>query len=157
MNCHTTAAYYHKYDDEMTISIWRSLAILRDDTAYLHTAIHQWYESKTTGDQCAKRTKKMTLEWYYMEKIHVYTAGSRDRVIWFTGRQNYVDLCKRRISNCGVFPYDKGILCILTCCRLLIMCEWLILIDWLIEQVFDLFIGKWVWRGDIHTCIRIWI
>lgn len=78
-----------------------------------------------------KGQKKMTLEWYYMEKIHVYTAGSRDRVIWFTGRQNYVDLCKRRISNCGVFPYDKGILCILTCCRLLIMCEWLILIDWL--------------------------
>lgn len=42
VNCHTTAAYYHKYDDEMTISIWRSLEILRDDTAYLHTAIHQW-------------------------------------------------------------------------------------------------------------------
>lgn len=78
-----------------------------------------------------KGQKKMTLEWYYMEKIHVFSAGSRDRVIWFTGRQNYVDLCKRRISNCGVFPYDKGILCILTCCRLLIMCVWLILIDWL--------------------------
>lgn len=41
VNCHTTAAYYHDYDDEMTISIWRSLAILRDDTAYLQTAIHQ--------------------------------------------------------------------------------------------------------------------
>lgn len=78
-----------------------------------------------------KGQKKMTLEWYYMEKIHVFSAGSRDRVIWFTGRQNYMDLCKRRISNCGVFPYDKGILCILTCCRLLIMCVWLILIDWL--------------------------
>lgn len=101
----------------------------------------------------------MTLEWYYMEKIHVhvYTAGSRDRVIWFTGRQNYVDLCKRRISNRGVFPYDKGILCILTCCRLLIMCEWLILIDWLFGQVFDLFIGQCMWWGYIHTCICIWI
>lgn len=84
----------------------------------------------------------MTLEWYYMEKIHVYTAGSRDRVIWFTGRQNYVDLCKRRISNCGVFPYDKGILCILTCCRLLIMCEWLILIDWLIDWTSVWFIYR---------------
>lgn len=89
-----------------------------------------------------KGQKKMTLEWYYMEKIHVYTAGSRDRVIWFTGRQNYVDLCKRRISNCGVFPYDKGILCILTCCRLLIMCEWLILIDWLIDWTSVWFIYR---------------
>lgn len=37
----TTAAYYHEYDDEMTISIRRWLAILRDDTAYLQTTIHQ--------------------------------------------------------------------------------------------------------------------
>lgn len=89
-----------------------------------------------------KGQKKMTLEWYYMEKMHVFSAGSRDRVIWFTGRQNYVDLCKRRISNCGVFPYDKGILCILTCCRLLIMCEWLILIDWLIDWTSVWFIYR---------------
>lgn len=41
VKCKTTAAYYHDYDDEMTISIWRSLAILRDDTAYLQTATHQ--------------------------------------------------------------------------------------------------------------------
>lgn len=41
VNCHTTAAYYHDYDDEMTISIRRSLAILRDDTAYLQTATYQ--------------------------------------------------------------------------------------------------------------------
>lgn len=31
MNCNTTAAYYHCYDDEMTI-VWRGLAILRDDS-----------------------------------------------------------------------------------------------------------------------------
>lgn len=41
VKCKTTAAYYHEYDDEMTISIRRSLAILRDDTAYLQTTIHQ--------------------------------------------------------------------------------------------------------------------
>lgn len=26
VNCHTTAAYYHDYDDEMTISIRRSIS-----------------------------------------------------------------------------------------------------------------------------------
>lgn len=101
----------------------------------------------------------MTLEWYYMEEIHVhvYTAGSRDRVIWFTGRQNYVDLCKRRISNRGVFPYDKGTLCILTCCRLLIMCEWLILIDWLIVWTSVWFIYRTVYVMRVYTYMYMYM
>lgn len=41
VNCYIIVVYYYKYDDEMIISIWRSLVIFRDDIVYFYIVIYQ--------------------------------------------------------------------------------------------------------------------